>query len=435
MKRHLSFLSLAAMALAMSFTSCLSDGDDTIVLEDGENKPAVTPPPPSGEDQTQVISSSESETFERLGYEITVPYGAVPHTNSGSDGRVAFTVTATEELPADLPDNTQIVEGASIKLEPMNFTFNSPITIDVPLHGYEADEVALLYFNESTGSWDVIPFSSVNNDGTASISVIELGQFTLVRLTNEGMAFGGLHIDSEYLEEGYYYYLTVSSSQYASAGEVKRISFSANGDDLYMANIPLGSYYVTVSRELRGNLQTSASDVERYTETIYVDVNGRLVPGDGKYDTYTGWTELELSRYNWTDGRPDNAWGEATATYGTGTFQATLTWVNVSSSVTDYDLHLFGPNGLHVYYRQKNDGAFELDRDWTSPLGNAIENIYTVSDEITPGEYQVRVHHYSGALGKRYNCRVIMDGVLVKSVSGSIPTNKEFDDIYTFTIE
>lgn len=35
MKRHLSFLSLAAMALAMSFTSCLSDGDDTIVLEDG----------------------------------------------------------------------------------------------------------------------------------------------------------------------------------------------------------------------------------------------------------------------------------------------------------------------------------------------------------------------------------------------------------------
>ena len=87
------------------------------------------------------------------------------------------------------------------------------------------------------------------------------------------------------------------------------------------------------------------------------------------------------------------------------------------------------------FFSHKNEGAYELDRDWISDLGNAVENIYTVSDDITPGEYQVKVHHYSGVLGKRYNCRVIMDGVLVKSVTGEISVNKEFDDIYTFTVE
>lgn len=434
MRRYFSSLGLLFMALTLSLTSCLSDGDDTIVLEDGENTPGITPPP-SDEDQTQVVSSGESATFDRLGFEITVPRGAVPYTENGSDGRVAFTVTDGGELPADLPDGAEAVDGASIKVEPMNFTFNSPIAIDVPLHGYDSGEVALLYYNESTGSWEVIPFSSVNGDGTATVSVIELGYFVLVRYAGEEMPFGGIHIDSDYLQAGYYYYLTLTSAETSGTGSVKRISFSANGSDLYMANIPFGSYYVTVSRERRDGLGSAVNATETYTETMYIDVVRALVAGRGGFSTYTGWVELQLDNYSWTQGRPDNAWGEPTATYGTGTFQATLTWVNTASNTTDYDLHLYGPNDLHVFFSHKNEGAFELDRDWISDLGNAVENIYTVNDEITPGEYQVKVHHYSGVLGKRYNCRVIMNGVLVKSVTGEISVNKEYDDIYTFTIE
>lgn len=433
MKRNIPIIGMLLVAAAITFTSCLSDGDDTIVLEDGQYIPPVTPP--AGSDgQTQVVSSGESETFDRFGFEITVPRGAVPHTDSGSDGSVAFTVTEAGELPAPLPDGTVAVDGAGIKVEPMNFTFNSPITIKVPLKGHDPDDVALLFYNEHTGEWEVIPFSSVNPDGTATVTVIELGYFVLVEYPEEAR-FGGIHIDSDYLQQGYYYYLTLTASGGADDGETKRIAFSANGEDLYMANIPLGSYYVTVSRELRSGFDGTVSATEKYTETMYIDIVKTLVPGPGKYDTYTGWTEIDLAINSWTQGRPDDVWGEATETYGTGTFQATLTWVNTSSSITDYDLHLYGPDGLHVYYSQRNGGAYELDRDWISTLGNAVENLYTVSSDITPGEYQVKVHHFGGALGKRYNCRVIMNGVLVKSVTGAISTNKEYDDIYSFTVE
>ena len=433
MKRNLLSMGMLLMAAAFTFTSCLSDGDDTIVLEDGQYVPPVTPPT-TGEGETEVVSSDESATFEGNGFTVTVPNGAVPPTNSGEDGRVAFTVTDGGDLPADLPAGTTAIEGGDIKVEPMNFTFNSPITIDVPLGGRDVDDVALLYYNEATGTWEVIPFSSVNDDGTASVSVIELGYFVLVELDQE-QQFAGVHIDSDYLEEGYYYYVPLVPSEYSERDPVKSTAFAANGDDLYMANIPLGQYDITVSRERRSNFEGAASDVGYQQTWTNCDLYDPLVPGPGKYDTYTGWFEIELGYDGWNSGRPNGAWGEATATYGTGTFQATLTWVNTSGSTTDYDLHLFGPNDLHVYYGHKNDGAYELDRDWLHTVGNAVENIYTVNENITPGEYQVRVHHYGGVLGKRYNCRVIMNGVLVKSVTGEISVNKEYDDIYTFTVQ
>lgn len=433
MKRNLLSMGMLLMAAAFTFTSCLSDGDDTIVLEDGQYVPPVTPPT-TGEGETEVVSSDESATFEGNGFTVTVPNGAVPPTNSGEDGRVAFTVTDGGDLPADLPAGTTAIEGGDIKVEPMNFTFNSPITIDVPLGGRDVDDVALLYYNEATGTWEVIPFSSVNDDGTASVSVIELGYFVLVELDQE-QQFAGVHIDSDYLEEGYYYYVTLVPSEYSEGNPVKRIAFAANGDDLYMANIPLGQYDITVSRERRGSFD-SAVETTEYKETWeHCDLYEPLVPGSGKYDTYTGWFELELGYDAWYTGRPNGAWGNATATYGTGTFQATLTWVNTNGSITDYDLHLYGPNNLHIYFGHKNEGAYELDRDWISALGNAVENIYTVNDNITPGEYNVRVHHFSGVLGKRYNCRVIMDGVLVKSVTGAITVDNKSDDIYTFTVQ
>ncbi len=422
MKRYLSLISLL-FATALTLSSCISDGDESVILE--------TAKPDYGQDRTDIVSSNESETFNRNGFEITVPKGAVPKTNSGSDGKVAFSVTSGGELPTALPEGTEIVNGASIKIEPMNFIFNSPITLKVPLYGQSTNEVALLRYNEYTNSWEVIPFSSVNSDGTASASVIELGYFVLIKYSQRN-TFGGIHIDNRYLEEGYYYYLTLTSRSGSAIGDTKRISFAANGQDLYMANVPLGTYNVTLSRERRSNLNSQVNAIEYYPGNMTITVSTSLIQGNGGYNTYTGWTELRFEGYDWINGRPDNVWGEATTTYGTGTFQATLTWVNSSTQTyTDYDLHLYGPNNLHVYYGHKNEGAFELDRDWTNQVGNAVENLYTISDDITPGQYQIKVHHYSGASGKRYNCRVILNGVVVKSVSGATSST---DHIYTFDI-
>ena len=89
----------------------------------------------------------------------------------------------------------------------------------------------------------------------------------------------------------------------------------------------------------------------------------------------------------------------------------------------------------NVFFTNKKQGCFELDRDWISNPGNAVENIYSVNDNFTPGQYQVKVHHFGGVVGRRYNCRVIINGVVVKSVSGAIGTNKQFDDIYSFNVE
>ena len=418
---------VAALATAFSLASCSSDDDD----EGIETEEATIE---EGEDITQVVSSSETASFVRAGFSITIPYGAVPKNSDGEDGKVAFSVTRIDDMPAELPSGTNIANNASIKLEPMNFIFSSPLTIIVPSQGCEMSKVALLRFNDYSEDWDVVPFSTLNTGGTASASILELGYFVLVEYEDE-LSFGGMHVASDYLSSNYYYYLTLTSSEAtetSTAETTKRISFAPNDEDLYMTNIPLGTYDVTITRELRSSLATESSSLE-YCELGEVTISEPLEANGDSYSDYSGWKEISLQNVDWTSGRPD-AWGEETVTYGTGFFQATLTWVNATGSTTDYDLHLYGPD-IHVYYSNKSDGAFELDRDWLHEVGNATENLYSVSDEISAGDYEVKVRHYSGVTGKRYNCRVIMDGVVVTSVTGSISQNGQYDDIYSFTVE
>lgn len=384
-----------------------------------------------GQDETQVVSTSESVTFNRAGFTLTVPRGTVPKKTSGEDGKVAFSVSRANELPTPLPDGYTMVNAASIKIEPMNFVFNSPLIMNVPAQGYNVSELALLHYNEYTNSWENVPFSSINTDGTVSVSIIELGYFILVKKP-ESQKTGGVHINKRFLDEEYYYYLTLIPTSNMD-NDIKRISFAANGKDVYMANVPLGRYEAVVSRELRTSLENDSRKIEYSTEYISVNVENVLSSGNGDYDTFTGWTEVVLGN-KWTTGRP-NIWGTPTPTYGTGKFQATLTWVNSEGDATDYDLHLFGPSEMHVYYSNKQSSSFELDRDWLHESGNAIENIYSINDNFISGTYYVKVNHYGGVTGKRYNCRVIMDGVVVASTSGAITTNKTYDDIYSFVIE
>ncbi|MGN0036687.1 MAG: hypothetical protein ACI36X_05665 [Bacteroidaceae bacterium] len=386
------------------------------------------------DDDTQVVTSDEGRTFRRYGYTITVPKGAVPRNNSGGVGRVAFSIQLAEDLPTPLPNGMTLLESGNVKIEPMNFTFNSPLTIKVPLRGFNASDVCVYWYDAYTGGWRLIPFSKINTDGTASITMIELGQFVIVRHsmgtgTNQ-MTTGGIHIARQYIQSGYYYYLTLTPRN--SSGSSKSIAFTSNGEDLYMAGIELGTYAASITRERRSETNSDATTTETATLSN-VTVSTTLTKGNGGYSTYAGWTELSLSNVNWNNGRP-NDWGEATKTYGTGKFQATLTWVNTNSSKTDYDLHLTTPSG-EVYYGHKQAGAFELDYDWTTPVGNAIENIYSIRDDFDAGTYKVRVQHYSGEQGKRYNCRIIVNGTVVKSVTGAINTKQAYDDIYSFTIQ
>lgn len=132
------------------------------------------------ENATQTVSSSESAILNKGGFKLSVPKGAIPENDKGGDGKVAFSVQEIDQLPAALPDGLTAIEGAGMKFEPMNFTFRTPLTLEVPLNGYNANEVGLYRYNEATGSWELLPFSSVGDD-RASVSVIDLGYFVLAK--------------------------------------------------------------------------------------------------------------------------------------------------------------------------------------------------------------------------------------------------------------
>ena len=77
---------------------------------------------------------------------------------------------------------------------------------------------------------------------------------------------------------------------------------------------------------------------------------------------------------------------EAEAT--SGVITVTLTW----GSEPDVDLHVFEPNGTHVYYSTKNGPSGHLDVDDTN--GRGPEHYYVACDTLEEGVYRVgRVQH------------------------------------------
>ncbi len=135
---------------------------------------------------------------------------------------------------------------------------------------------------------------------------------------------------------------------------------------------------------------------------------------------------------NWVNGSPSN-WPPPTVPMGTGKFQATLTWVNTSSSAVDLDLYLTLPNNEKVYFGHKvaNDSSFALDVDFRYTLGNATENIYSLKNNLPSGTYKVEVNYWGGTGTKPYNVRILINGS-VTNHSGSLSSGTAL--IRTFTL-
>lgn len=76
---------------------------------------------------------------------------------------------------------------------------------------------------------------------------------------------------------------------------------------------------------------------------------------------------------------------------GKGLISVTLTW----GEQPDVDLHIFEPNGSHVYYADPFGQAGHLDQDDTNAYGP--EHYYIEScDSLEPGLYGVAVNYYRG---------------------------------------
>lgn len=396
---------------------------------------------PTTETEVMTVSSTGfGEISVPSGVAVSVIPGAVPQNNQGSSGNISFSIETPVTPPVPLSSNYTLV-GNYAQLGPVGFNFRWPITIKLPYPaGTDVSTIFVVHYDSFDEQWYVVPSSGVEyNNNLITATAIELGYYAVATANGFGKingekSAGGFSYSGE---AGYFYTLTVASvsnfkypdqqSWYGGdiIGRTGGNGSSPTGTPLQPTRImlPQATYQIWITRTRPGTLST-LPEIYTYSVPASGTINGP-VTYTSVFSNGEGWTTLSLpGGGSWVEGRP-TGWALPTSTYGTGEVQITLTWVNNQSRQTDVDLHLFGPNGVHVYYSNEQDGGFELDRDWLEDLGNATENIYSISS-VPAGEYTVRVNLYSGDQ-TNFNVRVIQ-GNNVRNYSGQVTTSNSGND-------
>jgi hypothetical protein len=406
----------------------------------------VTPTDPGsegGSGTTQRVTSDQRQTIEFDGFRMEVHVGDVPRLTNGSPGTVAFSLNTSSTIDSGktpVPSSYTVI-GKYLKAGPEAFNFNSPIQLFFPAVSQPSpQDLAVLQYSDATQDWRIVSTSDIDTVGRKiGIDLLSLGYFVLVKqnlLDASDFRQGGCVYDCP-PEPFMNYILTVQSvtpekptilSLY-SGGLIGRAYqgpiFLGCPQGKTKAIVPQGSISFWVTKS---NCQTNV--IETYSIPAPVTVPDPL--------NFVGWSTYDAVVYvpfclpsggSWIAGRPEN-WPQPTVPVGTGTFQATLTWLNTGSNAADLDLHLFGPNNLHVFFGNTTSPNFALDRDWQTQNGNAIENIFSTTSTIPSGNYRVNVAHFDG-FAKSFNCRVIVNGSVTNFASnlggGSV-------DVRTFTI-
>ncbi len=409
----------------------------------------------NNETNVKVVSSFERGTIDvPSGYSISVIPGSVPANNKGESGSISFSIEVGIEPPMPLPSDVKKISDF-IFCGPDGFQFAWPLRVVFPAKNEESSEGLYIYqYDPLEEEWKVyLPSYIDSTEKKIGADVLNLGYFVLVK-RNEMLAKlssetsdGGVKFTGE---NGFYYTLTIQSYnlKYQNFGSYNLTGYTFSSGDLgplgppnpcVTGFLPQGTYTFLISKTKPGTL-SELPKIYTYTRAATVVVNKPLeFWGWGRIKDHS-WTILELpSGGDWKEGRPDQ-WGASTITYGTGAFQATLTWVNSSASVTDLDLHLtriVGNNeDMHVYWSDQiaQDSSFELDRDWTSEYGNAVENIYSLKDPLPKGKYTLKVVHFDGDYPKNFNVRVIRSNS-VKNYRKTITKEGQEIEIMNFTIE
>lgn len=406
---------------------------------------------------TKQVQNSDGGVLNLEGYEIQMIPGTLPPGKNEVNPSSTLSIEVGVEAPAALPSGF-ILKSEYVRFGPEGFVFNFPVKIYLPAgDATDPSKLGILRYDNLTEKWVLVPISLLTaSPNRLGASLIKLGTFALVVMPEASFTKKNVLLDTK--SEGgvrsgdfgsinQWYTLTVKSAtlkypdQAAWYGNLVGQSASSGSDPtgttprnpVHM-RLPQGQYEIWVSRLTWD--QVSGGKWSTYTKPAVVNIDRPLVlkmwSEDQDY-AFEGWYTLALSGGDWTKGRPEDL-PQMDVTVGTGDFQATLTWINTEASDTDLDLHLYGPNGLHVYWlNDKPAGAaFELDYDWTSPLGNAVENIYSILKTFPKGDYRVTVDHFTGSSPKGFNARVIRFGKS-KSFSGSISDGQEIE-IDKFTI-
>jgi hypothetical protein len=446
-KIRFTFTIIVSFILMFSFYGCPES-----------NSPTET----TNESVTKQIQNSEGGSVELEGFEIQIIPGALPPSKDNNNPVATFSIEIGVDKPASLPTEYKGVSKV-VQFGPEGFVLNFPVNILIPVDDVdEPTNLTILTYDYLNEKWREIPISLLEDEPKrVGASVIQLGTFIVAENTAMS-AFGRSTKTPKILSEmgrggiryglqtsNYWYCFTIKSATFKYAEQASWYGnyvgqTAMSGSDptgtwprnpLHMF-LPQGSYQIWVSRlswdQVRGG------EWQTYTTPATVNVDRSLeykIWSSNLDYAYEGWYDLELPGGEWTGGRPEDL-PAMDETVGTGDFQATLTWVNSEEYATDLDLHLYGPDGLHVYFgNEKPEGsAFNLDVDMIEwDLGNAVENIYSVSDNYPKGNYRIVVEHFSGYVPKKFTARIIRFGKS-KSVSGTISEGEE-KTVDSFTIK
>lgn len=437
MKNLLRPFSLLLMLFLIFFVGC---PEDNPVSE-----------PPSGPSNTLVLTTSQSGTLTVDGYSMTISAGTVPKLQNGSDGTVTFSIETKSTLDsgiANLPSGYTLV-GKYVRFGPDGFVFALPIQMSFP-GGNEpsAQNLVVLRYYPEQNKWYRVPTSYIDTVNKLIISEgegLKLGLFALTKYaTTDFLDPTSPGCFQLYGHPGCWYTLTVQNytlkfpnqAQEYPGGTLIGFTFS-NGTSPVEAPIhplrgilPQGTYSFWVTKRCQGD---PPGYIQTYNQPVTVNINSPLeMWGWGNFTNCYGIQAPPITGGNWVNGPPQN-WPPPTVPMGTGKFQATLTWVNTSSSNVDLDLWLTLPNNEKVYYNHKisNDSCFALDRDMTHELGNCVENIYSLKNNLPSGTYKVEVNYFSGNGPKSYNVRILLNGT-VTNHSGTLSNGTAL--IRTFTL-
>ena len=405
-------------------------------------------------DQSGVVASGG-------GHILSVGPHSVPSYQDGSPATLALSIDVDAAPPVAPPTGLHIVSPPVI-FGPGDFTFNFPLTVRMPLAGIT--DVSDLFFLRygANGTWTRDLFAFDPLDPTAvEATVFSLGPMAVGEYDIGTAALrpqGGLYVPTTNCPIGgmaCFYYLTIKNFVPKYADEVPAGTFTGN-------TLRLRSNVTGESPEPTGWLLPQGTYTFCYSAlesplTLsnlkkYINPNAQVVTINEPYAcdiTRTCFTEVRpVNQPGWIEARDDrpcqmgaDSDPDDPATLGlTGDFQITLRWNNKSTHVTDLDLHLYGPSGLHVWYSYKlsADGSLRLDRDWRSALGDAVENIYQVKDSeghslaMPAGTYSIQVVHFSGADSMPYTVRVIRNGA-VTNFNGTLSSGEE-RELMTFTV-
>lgn len=439
------------------------------------------------EAQTGPITSEESNIVSTpSGVRLVVLAGSVPQQADGSRGVTNFSIEAGVQPPVPLPDDFQPVSSV-VKFGPEGFTFAAPIEMTIPVPAdIDQSQLRLLLYAPDSGAWIPYPLGlqgdSVNIAGYDlgyAVVGVQTGSTASVSQADRPWISGGFRWNRTscpapfgHLNCGYNFSIIASTAADVSA-PVFNLDCSQTGGPHRCIVMKTGSDPTGVFAQCYESVDSDDPDPDFYTSDSQYCVfplprgNYQLcveawqepgsIPGPSslKRWTYSQPAQVTLDRpliraypgvdAPWRGTRPvvlgpGGTWQEGAACprpaptipVGTGELQATLTWVNTDARATDLDLHLYGPDGLHIFYGNAGpQNNLRLDRDWLREPGNATENIFSVGSPIPRGSYRLAVHLYSGQ-PTSYSVRFLYRGS-VRSYTNSISSGEQ--EILRFTVE